>query len=195
MWIKDQKSRSKYYKVSGNRKPSPLLLRALKLGNFNTALDLGCGAGVDAKEMSRQGLSVTAIDYNPEVKKHFKDTKGIEIIISSFQNFNFQKYDFIFSKSALVFIPPGEFNIAIERVKESLNPNGIIALRLWGINDSAFKRPERKGKWTFVSKKQLKEKFKDFEIIELTEEEKDGKTALGQPKHWHFFNLIARKKS
>ncbi len=194
MWTKDKKKRSKYYDISGNRKPSPLLLKALRLGDFSTALDLGCGAGVDAKEMSRQGLSVTALDINPEVKKFFRDSKEISIQISSFQEFNFQKYDFIFSKSALVFLPPHDFKKIIQKIKKSLNFNGVIAIRLWGINDSAAKRPERKGKMTFVSKEQLENMFRDFEIIELTEKEKDGKTALGRPKHWHFFNLIARKK-
>ncbi len=194
MWIKNKKKRTKYYEVSGSRKPSPLLIRALKLGGFKTALDLGCGAGVDAKEMSRQGLSVTAIDINPEVKRFFRDSKGISVQISSFQEFDFQKYDFIFSKSALVFLPPYDFEKVIRKIKKSLNFNGVIAIRLWGNNDSASKRPERKGKMTFVSKEQLENMFRDFETIELTEEEKDGKTALGQPKHWHFFNLIARKK-
>jgi SAM-dependent methyltransferase len=194
MWIKDKKKRSKYYVVSGSRKPSPLLIRALKLDGFKTALDLGCGAGVDAKEMSGQGLSVTAVDVNPEVKKFFKDSEEISVQISSFQEFDFQKYDFIFSRSALVFLPPHDFEKVIRKIKKSLNFNGVIAIRLWGINDSAAKRPERKGKMTFVSKEQLENMFCDFEIIELTEEEKDGKTALGQPKHWHFFNLIARKR-
>ena len=194
MWIKDIEKRSKYYEISGSRKPSPLLLRVLQQGDFSTALDLGCGAGVDAKEMSKRGLSVTAVDINPEVKKFFKDNNGINVQTSSFLEFDFQKYDLIFSKSALVFLPPHDFEKVIRKIKKSLNSKGIIALRLWGKNDSAAKRPERKGKMTFVSKEELENMFRDFEVIELTEEEKDGKTALGQPKHWHFFNLIARKR-
>lgn len=47
----------------------------------------------------------------------------------------------------------------------------------------------------FLSKQQVIELFKDsFEIIELNEIEKDGKTGLGKMKHWHIFNVIARKK-
>ena len=35
--------------------------------------------------------------------------------------------------------------------------------------------------------------FKGFEIIDFEEIEKDGKTGLGKIKHWHTYNIIARK--
>ena len=35
--------------------------------------------------------------------------------------------------------------------------------------------------------------FKKFKIIELQEIEKDGLTGLGKMKHWHEFNVIAKK--
>ena len=47
----------------------------------------------------------------------------------------------------------------------------------------------------FLSKEQVLELFKDsFEIIEFNEVEKDGKTGLGKMKHWHIYNVIAKKK-
>ena len=33
-----------------------------------------------------------------------------------------------------------------------------------------------------------------FDIIEFNELEKDGKTGLGKIKHWHIYNIIAKKK-
>lgn len=47
---------------------------------------------------------------------------------------------------------------------------------------------------TFLSKEKVLNLFKNFEIIEFHENEKDGKTALGITKHWHTFDIIARKK-
>ena len=38
------------------------------------------------------------------------------------------------------------------------------------------------------------ELFKDFEIIRFKEIEKDDLTGLGKMKHWHMFDVIARKK-
>ena len=47
----------------------------------------------------------------------------------------------------------------------------------------------------FLSKVQVLDLFKDlFEIIEFNEIEKDGKTGLGKIKHWHIYNVIAKKK-
>ena len=46
---------------------------------------------------------------------------------------------------------------------------------------------------TFLTKEQVMELFKDYEIIDFKEVEKDGTTALGKEKHWHIFNIIAKK--
>jgi len=35
--------------------------------------------------------------------------------------------------------------------------------------------------------------LKDFEIIKFEEIEKDEKTALGSLKHWHTYEIIAKK--
>ena len=47
---------------------------------------------------------------------------------------------------------------------------------------------------TFLTKKQVMELFKDFEIIRFKEIEKDDLTGLGKMKHWHMFDVISRKK-
>lgn len=46
----------------------------------------------------------------------------------------------------------------------------------------------------FLSKEQVLDLFEDFEIIDFKENEKDGKTALGKIKHWHTYEVIAKKK-
>ena len=51
-----------------------------------------------------------------------------------------------------------------------------------------------KEEMTFLTKEQVMELFSNFEIIEFKEVEKDGITGLGQMKHWHVFNVIAKKK-
>lgn len=62
----------------------------------------------------------------------------------------------------------------------------------FGLNDSWIKINEQ---MVFLSKKQVLDLFKDsFEIIEFNEVEKDGKTGLGKMKHWHIYNVIAKKK-
>ena len=46
---------------------------------------------------------------------------------------------------------------------------------------------------TFLTKLQVIELFKGFKIIEFKEVEKDDFTGLGNMKHWHIFNVIAKK--
>lgn len=46
----------------------------------------------------------------------------------------------------------------------------------------------------FLSKEQVLNLFNEFEIIEFKENERDGETALGKIKHWHTFDIIAKKR-
>ena len=46
----------------------------------------------------------------------------------------------------------------------------------------------------FLTKEQVLDLFKDsFEILHFNELEKDGTTGGGKIKHWHIYNVIARK--
>lgn len=47
---------------------------------------------------------------------------------------------------------------------------------------------------TFLTKEQVLRLLESFEIIKFEEVEKDGKTGLGKIKHWHTFEIIAKKK-
>lgn len=70
--------------------------------------------------------------------------------------------------------------------------NGYFVGNFFGLNDSWAKIKEQ---MVFLSKEQVLDLFKDsFEILEINEIEKDGKTGLGKIKHWHIFNVIAQKK-
>lgn len=70
--------------------------------------------------------------------------------------------------------------------------NGYFVGDFFGLNDSWTKI---KKEMTFLSKEQTLDLFKNsFEIIHFNEIEKDGKTGLGKMKHWHIYNVIAKKK-
>lgn len=47
----------------------------------------------------------------------------------------------------------------------------------------------------FFTKKETKELFSAFEIIQFNEIEKDATIASGEEKHWHIYDIIAKKKS
>ncbi len=45
-----------------------------------------------------------------------------------------------------------------------------------------------------MNKEDVLNLFKEFEIKSFNEIERDGKTGLGKIKHWHTFEIIAKKK-
>jgi len=47
----------------------------------------------------------------------------------------------------------------------------------------------------FLSENEVKSLFNDFEIIQFNEIEKDVKIASGEEKHWHIYDIIAKKKT
>ena len=59
----------------------------------------------------------------------------------------------------------------------------------FGINDGW----KDKKKIVFLDKQQVLDLFEKFEIIAFQEIEKDAKTGLGKIKHWHVFDIIAKK--
>ena len=46
----------------------------------------------------------------------------------------------------------------------------------------------------FLLREEVLELFRDFDIIYFKEIEEDKKTALGVMKHWHIYDIIAKKK-
>ena len=46
----------------------------------------------------------------------------------------------------------------------------------------------------FLEKEEVLKLFEQFEIILFEEVEKDGRTGLGKMKHWHIYEVIAKKK-
>ncbi len=70
--------------------------------------------------------------------------------------------------------------------------NGYFVGNFFGLNDSWTKI---KKQMVFLSKEQILNLFKDsFEIIHFNEIEKNEKTGLGKMKHWHIYDIIAKKK-
>ena len=76
-------------------------------------------------------------------------------------------------------------------IEENIVQGGYFVGNLFGINDSWSKS---KINMTFFTKNQVMDLFKKFEIIKFDEIEKDALTGLGKMKHWHIFNVMAKRK-
>ncbi|MBR3132972.1 MAG: hypothetical protein IKG42_02685 [Clostridia bacterium] len=68
---------------------------------------------------------------------------------------------------------------------------GYFVGNFFGLNDSWAKI---KDKMVFLSKEQVIKLFEKFDILYFEEIERDGKTGFGKMKHWHTYEIIAKKK-
>ena len=109
----------------------------------------------------------------------------------TFNKFNFdKKYDLINAQYSLPFMNKKDLFKVLPKIKKSLNKSGIFTGEFFGVRDSQ----NRDKSMTFLDIKEAKKIFNNLKLIYFYEEEKDGKTAIGEEKHWHIFHFIAKKK-
>lgn len=73
----------------------------------------------------------------------------------------------------------------------ALQVDGYFVGNFFGVKDSWANIKE---KMVFLEKEEVLKLFEQFEIIQFEEVEKDGRTGLGKMKHWHIYEVIAKKK-
>lgn len=176
--------------------PSPLLLDALTyVAQKDWALDLGGGGLRDARYLLSEGFrSIAVVDSEPSVQQYASDLPAsrVQLFIQTFDTFDFPKetYDLITSQYALPFNSPETFHRVIEGIKGSLKKGGVFCGHLFGDQDE-WNVPGTK--LTFHTKNIAESLFSDMELIRFDEKNRDATLTNGKPKHWHLFNIIARK--
>lgn len=189
-----RKDWKEYYEITKNSPPTKLLVKALEyVAKKNKAIDIGGGALKDTRYLLEQGFDVTVIDKAELMAKEAELVKSnkLHYIISSFSDFEFPKNEYSIASAmySLPFNSPESFGAVFAKIKESLISGGIFCGQCFGIRDEWSTNQ----KMTFHTKEQVENLLSDMKIILLDEEEKDGKTANGTPKHWHVFHFIAKK--
>ena len=184
----------KYYKDTEGRPPRKELIEALEfVQNRDSALDLGAGAMQDSVYLLSQGFKeVIAVDSSPSSKELAPVNERLQVVTSTFEEFTFPtaKFDLVSAQFSLPFTHPQYFTRVFNSIKNSLADGGIFVGNVFGDRDEWNENPDM----TFLDSEALADLLTDLEVIKLDEEERDGKTASGQDKHWHICNLILRKK-
>jgi tellurite methyltransferase len=183
----------RFYTFTKDSPPWPLLIRAAALAPTNGhALDLGAGAGRDTRYLLEHGFEVTAVDADPRSAALLSalPQTHLHVVQSSFEDFTFATYDLISAQFALPFIPRSHFAEVFTRLKAALSPSGVFVGQFFGVNDE-WNTPDRN--MTFLTRAEALDLIRDLETIEFTEEDADGHTADGSPKHWHVFHILGRR--
>jgi membrane dipeptidase len=187
----------RYLRLAGDD-PRPTLLDALaRFSEPGLAVDLGAGAGRDSAELLRRGWNVIAIDREQDAIDRLGGLAGLagldaarlETRHARFEETSWPRCDLVNASFALPFCSPPSFAELWGRIVESLRPGGRFCGQLFGERDQ----------WAgsgivVVSRKQLEALLEPFEIERLDEEEADGSTVVGKPKHWHLFHIVARRR-
>lgn len=182
-----------FYKLTKNRPPWPLLVEAVNLlSQRKAALDIGCGAGRDSRFLLEEGFRVTALDSDPNAVALMTSFSQdyLRVVQSSFETFDFEKYDLVNAHFALPFISEEYFHVVFARIKEALHAGGLFVGQFFGVNDE-WNTPENQ--MTFLTREQAEDELRGLKTLVFREEDIDSHVADGTPKHWHVFHIIAQK--
>lgn len=201
-----QRRWSDYYQAVEGRPPRETLLTALDYfatelssdgrSTVGNAVDLGCGDGRDTVELLRRNWRVLAIDGEPEAitrLRHRQDLNRtyLEVRVQRFQELTLPPdVDLINASFCLPFCPPDSFPDLWDEIVAALRPGGRFCGHLLGDRDSWAACTDI----SYHTRSQVEDLLMPFEIELLDEEEHPGKTALGEEKHWHLFNIVVRKR-
>jgi tellurite methyltransferase len=170
------------------------------------AVDLGCGEGRDTLELVRRGWRVLAIDSSPEALARLEANVAqvgrgqdgaaaavLETRLAAFEDTPMPAADLINASFSIPHCSPEDFPRIWERIVGAIRPGGRFAGQFFGVNDSWATKPDGVTR-TYHTRAQVDAMLAPFEVEKLEEIERPGKTALGEPKYWHVFHVVARKR-
>lgn len=165
------------------------------------AIDFGCGCGNDTAFLLNNGWSVWAIDGEAkalQILKKRRDISNQDALFTASEKFEetnwhqLPKVDLFIAINALPFCKSEKFKEVWTKIVEKIESQGRFAGHFFGPSYRGFKDKE-KAFMTFLSKDEVLELFKDFDIEFFNEKKESGESATGRKIHSHIFEVIARK--
>jgi SAM-dependent methyltransferase len=160
------------------------------------AVDLGCGAGRDTRELLRRGWWVLAVDSEADAIATVRgatppdDLARLETAVADIGTFPLPPCDLVVASVSLQFLDTGAYAAVFERVTAALPAGGRFAGYLYGDRDESAADPD----CTCPSADAIRGHLAAFDIEHWSEREEDGHMALGDPHHLHLIEVIARRR-
>ena len=160
------------------------------------AVDLGCGAGRDTRELLRRGWHVLATDMAPqgiEILRRLtppEHHERLETQVSDLAAFEIPACDLVNANLILPFLPADAYAATWGRIRAAIGIGGRFSGMLFGDRDQAAGEPDM----TCPSPSVICGYLDGFEIEHWSEKEEDGQTALGEPHHFHLIEVVALRR-
>jgi tellurite methyltransferase len=189
-----------YYDKLRDRPPRRTVVTALDLfGTPDTdalVTDLGCGDGRDVVEMVRRDWNVIAVDSEPAALQQLAarpmtQAGRVTPIAARLEEVPLPiAVKWVNSSFAMPLCEPPRFGDLWGRIRDALPVGGRFSGQWYGPRDSWNGRPGM----TFLDRAAAGALLDGFDIEMFEEEEADSVTPRGNPKHWHIFHIVARKR-
>lgn len=173
-------------------KPLHPIFRRLEplLPETGEALELGAGVGHGVVFLVDRGLTVTAIDAEPEACQILRErAPSATVIESRFEEVDLpeNRFDVVAAGFSLFFLTAPDMADFWPRLVSSMTRGCLFAGEFLGMRDDwvadgYLGHPEEEVR-TFLG---------GFEILSWEEAERDGKTSMGTDKHWHVYHVVAK---
>jgi tellurite methyltransferase len=174
------------------------------------AVDLGAGEGRDAAALIVRGWRVIAIDAHPDSERRIRervrteaadvDASGVDVmrdrlsvVCESFIDTAWPRCDLVNASFAIPHCRREDFAGLWARISASIRVGGRFAGQFFGVNDQWARTDDGIAR-TFHTRLEVEQMLAGFEIELLDEVERMGKNAHGEPKYWHVFHVVARKR-
>lgn len=197
-----------YFDAVRGQGPRDTLLRALECFEAQRApdaraaeplaVDLGCGSGRDTLELLRRGWRVVAIDLSPAGLAELEALAAgiapgrLRTVLQRFEDALWPVCDLLNASFSIPHTDPDDFPALWRKITASIRPGGRFAGQLFGVRDGWATRPDGIVR-TYHDRADVLRLFEGFELECLDEVERPGKNAMGEPKDWHVFLVVARR--
>jgi tellurite methyltransferase len=186
---------TRYFEITKD-KPAHSMFDLLDeyLPEAGRAIDLGCGPGRGTLRLLARGLEVTAVDIAREaldlVRERVPADAPLTLVCGSLDEVALAPpYDVAVGCFSLFFLEPDRFARFWPHLVDAIAPGGLWAGQFLGVRDTWRERG-----YTVHTREEAEHLLDGFEILHFSEMDEDGATATGDPKHWHVFHTIARRR-
>ena len=188
-----------YYRSTIGREPRPLFAKGMAAVEAaevmpGQAIEIGFGDGRETLALLEAGWRVLAIDPAPAAAEVLRSqvpagvADRLEIRSEPAEDADLPPFDLLYAGYSLPFLGADAFDRFWKAVRDRLRPGGILIVNFFGPHDSWAGREGMR----FIDAEAVRRLVDGLELLALDEEDRDGDSFLG-PKHWHVFDVIARR--